>query len=97
VKKTISHKRIKGRDYYYLNYRKNGIFMSEYLGKVDSPRFKRFLLKLISDQPSSAEKFARSQNFKAGVPIAYVEGGILTLEYKNGTKVPSHSKEPSKL
>jgi hypothetical protein len=86
MKKTISHKRIRGHDYYYLNYRKNGSVHSTYLGKPDSPKFKRYLLQLISEKDNAPFLLASRLAFKAGVPVAYVENGVLYYEFKNGSK-----------
>jgi hypothetical protein len=86
MKKTISHKRIHGHDYYYLNFRKNGILHSEYLGNSDSVKFKRFLLGLISEKANEPFHLASRQAFNAGLPVAYVENGRLIYAYKNGTK-----------
>lgn len=86
MKKTISHKVIHGKDYYYLNFRKNGVLHSEYLGKPDGPKFKRYLLHLISEKADAPRQLASRQAFNAGVPVVYVENNLLVYEYKNGTK-----------
>jgi hypothetical protein len=86
MKKTISHKVIHGKDYYYLNYRKNGRLHSDYLGKADGPLFKKYLLSLISEKADAPRQLASREAFKAGVPVVYVENNLLIYEYKNGTK-----------
>ena len=86
MKKTLTRKKIKGRDYYYLTYRKGGKLHTTYLGSVSSTKYKKYLYLLTSKGSEYGIQKARQKNFACGVPIAYVEDGYLIYEYKNGAK-----------
>ena len=40
MKKTLTKKIIKGKEYFYLVYRKNGVLKSQYLGGASSAKYK---------------------------------------------------------
>ena len=86
MKKTLTKKIIKGKEYFYLVYRKNGVLKSQYLGGASSAKYKKYLFKLTAESGSYGIDKARHKNFSKGVPIVYVENGFLVDEYKNGTK-----------
>lgn len=93
MKKTLSKKTIQGREYFYLAYRVKGKLVSKYLGTIDSPKYKKYLLNLTKSGAGYGLRRARIDNWKAGTPIAYVEDAYLVLEYKNGVKEYLDSKE----
>lgn len=86
MKKTLTRKKIKGHDYYYLTYRKGGKLHTTYLGSISSTKYKKYLYLLTSKGTEYGIKKARRKNFACGVPIAYIEDGYLVYEYKNGAK-----------
>lgn len=92
MKKTLSKKVIGGRDYYYLAYRVKGKLVNKYLGPIESTQYKKYLLKLTEAGATYGIDKAKRRNFAAGAPVAYVEGGFLVLEYRNGAKELLDSK-----
>lgn len=86
MKKTLTKKNIKGKDYYYLQYRKKGILKSEYLGDISSKAYKKHLFKLTSQTGTYGLEKALSKNHEAGLPAVYVEDGYIVYEYKNGSR-----------
>ena len=86
MKKTLTKKIIKGKEYFYLVYRKNAVLKSQYLGGASSAKYKKYLFKLTAESGSYGIDKARRKNFSKGVPLVYVENGFLVDEYKNGTK-----------
>lgn len=92
MKKTLSLKTIKGHDYYYLSFRKGGKLTSSYLGKVSSPKFKKYLLSLTAESGPLPYQKAKKENFKAGAPVVTVEGGYLVYTYRNGIREYRDSK-----
>lgn len=92
MKKTLSKKKIKGHEYYYLSFRKGGKLTSHYLGKTSSLKFKKYLLSLTSESRLAPFEKARRENFKAGTPVITVEEGYLVYAYKNGIKEYRDSK-----
>lgn len=86
MKKTLTRKKIKGHDYYYLTYRKGGALHTTYLGSISSTKYKKYLYLLTSKGSELGIQKAKRKNFACGVPIAYVEDGYLVYEYKNGAK-----------
>ena len=92
MRKTLTKKNIKGKDYYYLQYRKKGVLKSDYLGDVTSKGYKRYLFKLVSELASYPLEKARVKNFEAGVPVVYVEDGYIVYEYRNGVRELLNSK-----
>jgi hypothetical protein len=92
MKKTLSKKKIKGHEYYYLSFRKAGKLTSFYLGKTSSLKFKKYLLSLTSESRLDPFKKAQRENFKAGAPVITVEEGYLVYAYKNGIKEYRDSK-----
>ena len=86
MKKTLTKKIIKGKNYYYLQYRKKGILKSDYLGDVSSKAYKRYLFKLTSQLGIYGLEKAKTKNHEAGLPAVYVEDGYIVYEYKNGSK-----------
>lgn len=86
MRKTLTKKNIKGKDYYYLQYRKKGVLKSEYLGDINSKAYKKYLFKLVSESASYPLEKAKAKNHEAGVPAVYVENGYLVYEYRNGVK-----------
>jgi hypothetical protein len=103
MKMTLSKKTVKGNSYYYLNVKKKGKLHTSYLGKLDSPKFKKYLLSLTKETGQSFYKKTKARNFGLGLPVVYVEDGLLTYEYSNGflerhTKkgvLVSNGEEPS--
>lgn len=92
MKKTLTRKKIKGHDYYYLTYRKEGKLITKYLGNSSSIKYKKYLYLLTSKASLYGLNKVRTKNFKNGVPVAYVEDGYLVYEYKNGAKEYLNSK-----
>ncbi len=86
MKKTLTLKHIKGKDYYYLSYRHKGKLISEYLGSMTSTKYKKYLFYLASKSGFFGLGKARRKNFSSGVPVCYVEDGFLIYEYRNGVK-----------
>lgn len=86
MRKTLSKKKIKGKEYFYLSYRKGKKIVSEYLGSSSSTKFKKYLLFLVNESSSFPFEKARISNFKEGLPICYFEEGSIVYEYKNGAK-----------
>ena len=86
MKKTLTKKIIKGKEYFYLVYRKKGVLKSQYLGGASSAKYKKYLFKLTAESGSYGIEKARRKNFAAGAPLVYVENGFLVDEFKNGTK-----------
>lgn len=86
MRKTLSKKRIKGKEYFYLSYRRGKKIVSEYLGSSSSSKFKKYLLSLVNQSSSFPLEKARVSNFKEGLPVCYFEDGSIVYEYKNGTK-----------
>lgn len=85
MRKTLSKKIIKGKEYFYLSYRKKGKLVSEYLGSSSSTKFKKYLYSLLKEPISLGYEKAKIENFKNGFPVCYVEDGYLVYEYKNGS------------
>lgn len=92
MKKTLSIKKIKGHEYYYLTYRKDGKLVSQYLGNSSSIKYKKYLYLLTSKASRFGLDQVRQKNFKNGIPVAYVEDGYLVYEYKNGAQEFLNSK-----
>ncbi len=92
MKKTLTKKKINGCDYYYLCYRKDGKVVSQYLGTSSSAKYKKYLYSLTHKASKYGFEKVRQNNFKNGIPIAYVEDGYLIYEYKNGAKEFLNSK-----
>lgn len=86
MKKTLSKKIIKGKEYFYLSFRKGKKVVSQYLGSSTSPKFKKYLLSLLNEGSSYQLKKAKTYFFKEGLPVVYVDEGYLVYEYKNGAK-----------
>lgn len=86
MKKTLARKMIKGHPYYYLVYRKGGKLTSDYLGKLSSSKFKKYLLSLTASGSHFGLEKTKRENFACGVPVAYVEDGHFTLLYKSGVE-----------
>ncbi|MCQ2772321.1 MAG: hypothetical protein MJ238_03490 [Bacilli bacterium] len=93
MKKSLTKKTIQGREYFYLCYRTKGKLTTKYLGTVDSPKYKKYLLSLTKSGATYGLRRSRIDNWKAGVPIAYIEDSYIVLEYKNGVKEYLDSKE----
>lgn len=85
MKKTLSKKIIRGHEYYYLSYKKKGVVHSDYLGKMDSLAFKKYLLSLTSVSSETGLRLAKAKNFKVGLPIAYVKDGYLIYQFRDGS------------
>lgn len=86
MRKTLSKKKIKGKEYFYLSYRKGKKIISEYLGSTSSTKFKKYLLSLVDESSSFPLEKACVSNFKEGLPVCYFEDGLIVYEYKNGAK-----------
>ena len=84
MRKTLSKKVIRGKEYFYLSYRKKGKLVSEYLGCSSSTKFKNYLYSLLREPNSSGYEKAKRENFKKGFPVCYIEDGHIVYEYKNG-------------
>lgn len=85
MRKTLSKKIIKGKEYFYLSYRKKGKLVSEYLGSSSSTKFKKYLYSLLREPNSFGYEKAKIENFKNGFPVCFIEDGYLVYEYKNGS------------
>lgn len=92
MKKTLTKKRINGHDYYYLSYRKGEKVVSQYLGSSSSTKYKKYLYLLTHKASKYGFEKVCQNNFKKGIPIAYVEDGYLVYEFKNGAKQYMNSK-----
>lgn len=84
MKKSLSIKTINGKQYAYLNFRRNGKLESQYVGPVTGAAFKRYLMRLMKESEFALIEKAKRENFKNGLPIAYGENGKLCREYLNG-------------
>jgi len=83
---TLTGKTINGHEYFYLCRKKRGKVVCRYLGKSSSAKFKKYLLSLTTAELEDPLQKARLSSFRKGLPVAYIEGGYLVLEYKNGAK-----------
>ena len=66
--------------------------VSEYLGTSSSTKYKKYLYALTHKASKYGLEKVRQNNFKNGIPVAYVEDGYLIYEYSNGSKEFLNSK-----
>ncbi len=92
MKKTLTRKKINGHYYYYLSHREGDKVVSEYLGSSSSTKYKKYLYALTHKASKYGLEKVRQNNFKNGIPVAYVEDGYLIYEYSNGAKEYMNSK-----
>ncbi len=86
MRKTLSKKIIKGHEYFYLSWRKDGKLVSKYLGTSSSTKFKKYLYSLVKESSEYPLEKARSECFKNGLPVCYIEDQYLVHEYACGAK-----------
>ena len=65
---------IKGKEYFYLVYRKNGVLKSQYLGGASSSKYKKYLFKLTAESGSygTMDTAAVIVNSRTFAPIRYL-------------------------
>ncbi len=86
MRKTLSKKLIKGHEYFYLSWRKDGKLVSKYLGTASSTKFKKYLYSLVKEHSDYPLQKARAECFKNGLPVCYIDDNFLVYEYRNGAR-----------